>query len=160
MRALALRELEFVAGGDDLEEVPVWGRRDRWSGQDGGSGGSNYSPANLWGPEGGDNNLEEVVVEAPKMTEKEKAAYDAAKARAEATLVAMEAAGVGITAWVAAQSSAVQKGFLAAIGFVAGYMYMERREGILEVMTNTEFYLDGLDGEYDGIVDETYRRSY
>ena len=60
---------------------------------------------------------------------------------------------------MAAQSSAVQKGIIAAIGFIAGYMYMERREGILEAMTAMEFHLDGMDGVYDGIVDEKYRHN-
>lgn len=161
MRALVLREIEFVAGGDGdaLDEVEVPGRRYRDDTPGGWYSGPNYSPSNLWGPEGGNDAIEEVVVEAPKMTEQEQLAYDKAKARAEASLVAMEAAGVGITAWVAAQSSAVQKGIIAAIGFIAGYMYMERREGILEAMTAMEFHLDGMDGVYDGIVDEKYRHN-
>jgi hypothetical protein len=157
MRALVLRELELVAGGD-LEEVVVEERRlpegnlPMWD-------GCNINAADIYYGENLLGDLDEVVMEAAKMTEQEKSAYDYAAKRAEASLVAMEAAGVGIAAWVAAQSSAVMKGILAALGVIAGHEYLQRREAILEAMTAYEFHLDGMDGVYDGIVDEKYRHN-
>jgi hypothetical protein len=81
------------------------------------------------------------------MTEQEKFAYDLAKARAEASLTLMEL--VGVTALVRlGGKSAVAAGWV-AYGEARVYTD-EAREKLLEVMTENEFRLDGMDGRYDG----------
>jgi hypothetical protein len=157
MRMLAVKELDLVTGGS-LPEVVSTAPRPRPGENPLDPYGTGFDASDIYGDEGGNGGSDvrdEVVVEAPKMTEQEKFAYDLAKARAEASLTLMEL--VGVTALVRlGGKSAVAAGWV-AYGEARVYTD-EAREKLLEVMTENEFRLDGMDGRYDGNVE--YRDSY
>ena len=137
MRMLTLDEVGFVSGGDDepMQEVVVNGRRmspediqnmmdflKRHTQMDGGGrfAGDGGSGA------GGDDNLEEVVVEAPKMTEDETLLYGAC---VTAAMLAGHHLGEKYVKWLVAQlmmRAGVVVGSVAGpggavVGGVAGY---------------------------------------
>jgi hypothetical protein len=158
MRMLAVKELDLVTGGS-LPEVVVTGKRSRPGENPVDPYGTGFDASDIYGDEGGNDVREEVVVEAPRMTEQEKLAYDKAKQRAEATLLFLEAMGIGVWGWLVASASKAGQGALGAVGYLTADGYFdETREKLLEGLTLYEFTLDGLDGEYDGNVDdEKYR---
>jgi hypothetical protein len=159
MRMLAVKELDLVTGG--LLEVPVTAPRLRPGENPVDPYGTGFDASDIYGDEGGNDVRDEVVVEAPRMTEQEKLAYDKAKQRAEATLVMLEALGIGAWGWLGASASKAGAGALAAVGYLTANGYFgETREKLLEGLTLYEFTLDGLDGKYDGNVDnEKYRHN-
>ena len=153
MRALAISELGVVSGGDVLitDRRIDEGLYDPW----GAAAAFAYNWESTIDGGGGGGEIQEVVVTAPLMTDQEKLAYDAAKTRAEANLLFVESLGLGVVTWLQAGTSAVLKGILATVGYVPGKIYVgEARADLLERMTELEYAMDGLDGVYDGKVDD------
>ena len=157
MRMLALDEVEAVSGGASdglfvIQNQATWGTQFSGGALFGtGSGISGFEGFKAWLEDQGV--ILEVVVTAPKMTDQEKLAYDAAKARAEANLFLAENAIVGGSIYAGLSASKAVATLLGLLGFNAGTKYTaEERAALLERMTQMEFEMDGMDGSHDGIV--------
>lgn len=170
-RDLTFDEVSFVAGGDggDEPDIVVHGRRltaDQnyvdigslfWGGGggggyygsfggDGSSGGSDQYRVWQLVPSATDENGD-IVVEHPPMTDAQKAAYDAAVARAGYDLHVVELFGVGALAYL---GTAGATGTIGAA--LAGYEIGTNlsHDQLLKGLAAEYYGLDGLDGSYDG----------